>query len=98
MGLTQTCERLGSTGGNGSARTRRPCSICSALVAPGHREVSAAINRPAGSGVWSALEYGLHSAFVLPILGHEIEVILAHDRRGVHDPCPEIDIEDATRR
>ena len=68
------------------------------LVAPGHRRGEC--QRPqqaAGRGVWSALEYGFHSAFVLPILGHEIEVMLAHDRAGVHDPCPEIDIEDATR-
>jgi MOSC domain-containing protein YiiM len=61
-------------------------------------EVSANdLNRRPAPGVWSALEYGLHSAFVLPILRYELEVILDHDRADVHDPCPEIDIEDATR-
>ncbi len=52
--------------------------------------------RPAG-GVWSALEYGLHTAMVLPILRDGIEVILAHDGAEVRDPCPDVDIDDATR-
>lgn len=54
------------------------------------------LNRRPAPGVWSALEYGLHSAMVLPILRYGIEVILAHDLAEVHDPCPEVDTEDAT--
>jgi hypothetical protein len=34
---------------------------------------------------------------VLPILRDEIEVMLAHDGAEVRDPCPDLDIEDATR-
>lgn len=30
-------------------------------------------------------------------LRYEIDVILAHDRVEVHDPCPDVDIEDASR-
>ena len=55
------------------------------------------LNRRPALGVWSALEYGLHSAMVLPILRQEIEGMLAHDRADVHDPCPEVDTEDASR-
>lgn len=55
------------------------------------------LNRRPAPGVWSALEYGLHSAMVLPILRQEIEDMLAHDRADVHDPCPEVDTEDASR-
>ena len=55
------------------------------------------LNRRPAPGVWSALEYGLHSAMVLPILRDGIELMLAHDRREVPDPCPDVDIEDATR-
>ncbi len=55
------------------------------------------LNRRPGPGVWSVLEYGLHSAMVLPILRDGIELILAHDGAEVRDPCPDVDIEDATR-
>ena len=55
------------------------------------------LNRRPAPGVWSALEYGLHSAMVLPILCDGIEMILAHDGAEVRDPCPDLDIEDATR-
>jgi hypothetical protein len=53
------------------------------------------LNRRPAPGVWSALEYGLHSAMVLPILRQGIEVILAHDGAEVRDPSPEVDTEDA---
>jgi hypothetical protein len=55
------------------------------------------LNQRPAPGVWSALEYGLHSAMVLPILRDEIEVMLAHDGAEVRDPCPDLDIEDASR-
>lgn len=55
------------------------------------------LNQRPAPQVWSALEYGLHSAMVLPILRGAIEVMLAHDRADVHDPWPEVDIEDATQ-
>lgn len=55
------------------------------------------LNRRPAPGVWSALEYGLHSAMVLPILRHGIELSLARDGVDVHDPCPDIDTEDASR-
>lgn len=55
------------------------------------------LNRRPAPGVWSALEYGLHSAMVVPILRHAIEAMLAVDRVEVHDPCPGVDIEDNTR-
>lgn len=55
------------------------------------------LNRRPAPGVWSALEYALHSAFVLPLLRHDLEVILDCDRSVVRDAWPELDIEDASR-
>ena len=55
------------------------------------------LNRRPAPGVWSALEYGLHSAMVVPILREGIEVMLANDHVEVHDPAADVDIEDATR-
>jgi hypothetical protein len=40
------------------------------------------LDRRPAPGVWSALEYGLHSAVVLPILRAAIEVILTRRRQG----------------
>jgi len=55
------------------------------------------LNRRPAPEVWSALEYALHSAFVLPLLREAIEVMLTRDRARVRDPWPALDIEDATR-
>src|ERR1700733_7348712 len=55
------------------------------------------LNRRPQPQVWSALEYGLHSAMVIPILRDGIERILAEDGCHAPDPCPEVDTEDATR-
>jgi hypothetical protein len=66
------------------------------------RQASAAVsdedlNRRPAPGVWSAMEYGLHSAWVLPLLRDSIERMVAHDRSRTPDPYPDLDIEDASR-
>jgi hypothetical protein len=55
------------------------------------------LNRRPSPRVWSALEYGLHSAVVVKILRDIIEQILAADGCDVPDPCPDVDTEDNTR-
>ncbi len=52
------------------------------------------LNRRPSPFVWSALEYGLHSAFVMPILRDAIERILMSNGCHAPDPCPEVDTED----
>jgi len=55
------------------------------------------LNRRPSPLVWSALEYGLHSAIVIPILRNSIERILAFDGCVVPDPCPDVDTENNTQ-
>lgn len=55
------------------------------------------LNRRPRPLVWSALEYGLHSALVIPILRDAIGRIVASDGCHAPDPCPEVDTEDNTR-
>ena len=55
------------------------------------------LNRRPRPLVWSALEYGLHSAMVIPILRDAIERILASDGCVASDPCPDLDTEDNTQ-
>ena len=55
------------------------------------------LNRRPRPLTWSALEYGLHSAFVIAILRDAIERILAADGCHAPDLCPEVDTEDNTQ-
>ena len=95
----ETCGRCGF---DSQSWRRRDASTVFELLGYWWRAATVGVSlddlnrRPAG-GVWSALEYGLHTAMVLPILRDGIEVILAHDGAEVRDPCPDVDIDDATR-
>ena len=55
------------------------------------------LNRRPSPLVWSALEYGLHSAMVIPILRDAIERILASDGCVLADPYPDLDTEDTAQ-
>lgn len=94
----ETCERCGF---DSRRWGRRDAADVLGLVGRWWSSATAGITddklneRPAPA-VWSALEYGLHCAMVLPILRHGIEVILAADGARVADPWPDMDVEDAS--
>lgn len=95
----EVCARCGF---DSNSWRRRDTTVVFGMLGYWWRHATAGIpdedlNRRPRPHVWSALEYGLHSAMVIPILRDGIERILAEDGCHAPDPCPEVDTEDATR-